>query len=149
MWHARAAQGFPISVTFETPKKGTMLKCSTGRRMARTRQPAPIATPRMDLSRLQYFPLALPHFSLLAGIFLCTLSLSDTHRLRGRPVLRVRIGRPLRLLRGIRQMLVEPQGVSTKIKLARPFEAAPALANTDLREERRIVEGGKDALADQ
>jgi hypothetical protein len=33
---------------------------------------------------------------------------------------------------------------------ARPaFEAAPALANTDLREERRIVEGGKDALADQ
>ena len=78
-----------------------------------------------------------------------TLSLSDTHRLRGRPVLRVRIGRPLRLLRGIRQMLVEPRGVSTKIKLARPFEAAPALANTDLREERRIVEGGKDALADQ
>jgi hypothetical protein len=70
VWHARAAQGFPISVTFETPKKGTMLKCSTGRRMARTRQPAPIATPRMDLSRLQYFPLALPHFSLLAGIFL-------------------------------------------------------------------------------
>jgi hypothetical protein len=28
-------------------------------------------------------------------------------------------------------------------------EAAPVLANTDLREERRIVEGGKDALADQ
>jgi hypothetical protein len=35
-------------------------------------------------------------------------------------VARRRIGRPLRLLGGIRRMLFEPEGVSTKIKLARP-----------------------------
>jgi hypothetical protein len=50
-----------------------MRGCSNGRRMARTRQ-CPNRDTEDDLSRLQYFPVALPHFSLLAGIFLVVVA---------------------------------------------------------------------------
>ncbi len=50
--------------------------------MARTRLLRPRATPRMDFSRLQYFPLALPHFSLLAGVFLVLIAWIEVRALR-------------------------------------------------------------------
>lgn len=54
----------------------------------------------------------------------------------------------LRLQRVFRVRL-EPRRIGAEIAFTGPSEAAPAFADTRLRKERRIREGGKNALADQ
>src|SRR5690348_16911516 len=47
----------------------------------------------------------------------------------------------------IQWMGFESESIRTQVKLARPFQAASMIADKDLREECRIAECPKDALA--
>jgi len=59
------------------------------------------------------------------------------------------INRPLRLVRCIRRVRLEPESIGAEVDLARPFEAASPFADTHLRKDLRIGDGGNDALVQQ
>src|SRR5271167_2696948 len=59
--------------------QATALQAEAGRSPATASEPG---TPRMDLSQLQYFPLARPHFSLLIGIFVVLVAWIEVGALR-------------------------------------------------------------------
>jgi hypothetical protein len=56
---------------------------------------------------------------------------------------------PLRLLWRVRWVRLEPESIGAEIDLAWPFETAPAFTDVHLCKDRRISDGGKDALAHQ